>query len=232
VIRWFNHPVVAGILMMIGIIAVYTELQSPGIGIGAIVAAAAFGLYFLFSFLATEPHLLPVILFVLGAALVAVELFIFPGIVITAVAGVGLMLFGLLSVRLPGDFFAPGHNMTWRIEHVQEPMTILVIAVIGGSVGIMLVARYLPKSPLFRRFVVQGPARIEPSEQPGVSVSNRVTAVRENDTGVAETDLRPAGKINLGGNTLIAMSNGDYIDRGSRVRVIQLKGNQVVVEKI
>ncbi|MFH1708249.1 MAG: NfeD family protein [Planctomycetota bacterium] len=232
VIRWFNHPVVAGLLMMIGVIAIYTELQSPGIGIGAVVAAAAFGLYFLFSFLATEPHYLPLILFVLGAGLVVVEIFVFPGVMVTAIAGVGLMLFGLLTVRLPGDFFAPGHDMTWRMEHFQSPLISLTIAILGGSIGIMLVARFLPRTAFFNRFVVRGPAALVPSDQPGMSVSNRVTAVKEADTGVAETDMRPAGKISLGGNSLIAMSSGDYIERGARVRVLQVKGNQVIVEQI
>lgn len=48
--------------------------------------------------------------------------------------------------------------------------------------------------------------------------------------GVVFSALRPAGAIEIGGRRIDAVSDGAFIDKGARVRVIEVHGNRVVVE--
>ncbi|MHC5006852.1 MAG: NfeD family protein, partial [Planctomycetota bacterium] len=49
--------------------------------------------------------------------------------------------------------------------------------------------------------------------------------------GVAETDLRPAGRADFEGRLVDVKSVGDYIDRGTRVRVVSVGRFAIEVEE-
>jgi membrane-bound serine protease (ClpP class) len=50
-------------------------------------------------------------------------------------------------------------------------------------------------------------------------------------TGTVLTALRPAGTIELGDERIDAVSNGLFIDKGETVRIIEVHGTRVVVER-
>lgn len=50
-------------------------------------------------------------------------------------------------------------------------------------------------------------------------------------TGTVSTALRPAGKIVIGDQRIDAVSNGTFIDADAEVRVIEVEGHRVVVER-
>ena len=52
------------------------------------------------------------------------------------------------------------------------------------------------------------------------------------DLGLAESDLRPSGIVRFGLRRESAVTGGEYIDQGNRVRVVLVEGSRVVVEKI
>lgn len=60
-----------------------------------------------------------------------------------------------------------------------------------------------------------------------------MTAVKEVDKeGVTTTDLRPAGKIRIEGEIYDAVSaEGDYITKGSRIKVVDYQAGQLYVVK-
>ena len=49
-------------------------------------------------------------------------------------------------------------------------------------------------------------------------------------TGRAQSDLRPAGLADLGGRRVDVVTDGEFIEQGQPVRVIEVEGNRVVVE--
>ena len=51
-------------------------------------------------------------------------------------------------------------------------------------------------------------------------------------TGEAFTVLRPAGVVVVDGKRVDAVSSGEHIEKGSSVRVIEVHGSRVVVEKV
>ena len=81
-----------------------------------------------------------------------------------------------------------------------------------------------------------------------VKVINRVLAMKFTQTGytsaqmqykdlvgqegVALTTLRPAGMARFGEKKVDVVSEGEVVDRDSRVRVVEVKGNRVVVRAV
>ncbi|MFW6162646.1 MAG: NfeD family protein [Planctomycetota bacterium] len=51
-------------------------------------------------------------------------------------------------------------------------------------------------------------------------------------TGVARTHLRPAGTAVLDGDRVDVVADGERIDAGSRVEVVAVQGNRVVVRRV
>lgn len=52
------------------------------------------------------------------------------------------------------------------------------------------------------------------------------------DTGIAQTVLRPAGIAELNGERLNVVSEGDFIAKGEKIRVLSVDGNRICVEKV
>jgi membrane-bound serine protease (ClpP class) len=52
------------------------------------------------------------------------------------------------------------------------------------------------------------------------------------DIGRAESLLRPAGKARFGATLVDVVSQGEYINKGARVEVIERAGNRVVVREV
>ena len=52
------------------------------------------------------------------------------------------------------------------------------------------------------------------------------------DLGTAEGPLRPAGKARFGGMLVDVVTQGDYLDTGARLEVIERRGNHVVVRPV
>ena len=91
----------------------------------------------------------------------------------------------------------------------------------------MLLARYLPGLPAIRGLM---PANPTPSE---VAIDDPYRGMaRVGDPGQAETVLRPGGKARFGSMLVDVVTQGDYIDQGTPIEVIERHGNQVVVRKI
>ena len=55
---------------------------------------------------------------------------------------------------------------------------------------------------------------------------------KEGDTGVAQTDLRPAGKAQIGEVYADVLSTGDYIDKGSAIIIVSIGNGGVHVAKV
>jgi len=56
--------------------------------------------------------------------------------------------------------------------------------------------------------------------------------VRVGEEGVARTILRPAGKAEFGAALIDVVTDGEFLDRGAKVRVAMVEGDRVVVEAV
>ena len=53
-----------------------------------------------------------------------------------------------------------------------------------------------------------------------------------NKTGVTKTICKPVGKIEIEGKSYEAISNGDYLEKDSKIIVIEVDGDTIVIKKL
>jgi membrane-bound serine protease (ClpP class) len=215
----------APLLLLAGMIGAWIEFKSPGFGVAGVLSIVCFALFFAGHYIAGLTGFEVVAVFVLGVILVLVELFFFPGVIVVATLGLALMLGALLFAMV--DYY-PTRPIDFSADMFVMPLVNLGVAALLFMIVASLLARFLPDLPIFRRLVLTG----GPSEGPALQSSAPAlfpARVKAGDEGVAHTTLRPAGKAVFGGALVDVMSDGEFVEPGTRVVVLEVRGDQVVV---
>ncbi len=221
--RWITT--ISPLLIMIGFLALYIELSHPGVTLPAVVAVACFAIYFLGYFVAGLAGWEEVGLFAFGIILLALEFFLFPGHFVSAALGTVAVLAALvlaMAGHLPGGPFLP----SW--QELQVPLMKVFGSTIGAALAAMLLGRYLPESTLFRKMEL----RAATNTTEGYSASTGEAKALLGATGVAETNLRPSGKGRFGEKLVDVVTEGDLVEKGKRITIVEVQGSRVVVRKL
>lgn len=218
----------APLLLLGGIIGAYLEFKIPGASLPGIVSAVCFALFFLGHYLAGLAGWEVVALFVLGIVLVLIEILFFAhSTIVFGVVGVFLMLGSLLWAmidRYPGQTFFPTGRM------LAIPLLNLFIAIAASVVAITFLARFLPRTSLYRRFALMT------SNPPGPSLAGMPRefatplALMPGMQGIALTILRPSGKARFADHVVDVVTEGEFIAPQTPITVIQSDGMRVVVK--
>jgi membrane-bound serine protease (ClpP class) len=217
-------PGVALLLLFVGIVALYAELHSPGVGVGAFVAGICFLLFFWSKYLDGTAGWLEALLFLAGLVCILLEIFVLPGTAIFGLGG-GLLIIG--SLILASQTFVLPHN-DYQFRQLRDT----VVGLSGIAVCVVLAAiamrRFFPHSPLFNHMVLQPPSNDEMEY-----LAHRESLVDFSHLldhqGVTTTPLGPAGKARFDGQIVDVASRGEFIDRGASVTVVEVHGNRIVV---
>jgi membrane-bound serine protease (ClpP class) len=217
----------APLLLLGGIIGAYLEFKIPGASLPGIISAICFALFFLGHYLAGLAGWEVVALFVLGMVLVIIEILFFAhSTIVFGVVGVFLMLaslFWAMIDRYPGETFFP----TGRALAV--PLLNLFLALIGAAIAIAFLARYLPKTSIYRRFALMT------ANPPGPSLAG---VPREFATGlelspgtegVSLSILRPSGKARFLDQIIDVVTQGEFVPPNTSITVVRKDGMRVVV---
>ncbi len=207
VARFLTDPTIAAILLAVGVLGLVLEFFTPGTFVPAIIGLTALGLFFLGGYLAGLSSALTIILLFGGLLLVAFELFVTPGFGIPGLLGLGLI--GASIYFTFGD----------------EALQVGSYAIIGLAVGLFLIFRFLPRARLARPLVLS--SAVEEVAPPKNELESLLGAI-----GQALTDLRPAGIAQFGDRRVDVVAAGEFIDRGERIRVVQVEGPRVVVRRV
>src|SRR6266567_1446488 len=218
----------APLLLLGGIIGAYLEFKLPGASLPGIISATCFALFFLGHYLAGLAGWEVVALFILGLVLVLIEILFFAhGTIVFGVVGVFLMLASLLWAmidRYPGETFFP----TGRALAV--PLLNLFLALIGAAIVIALLARYLPRTSVYRRFALMT------SNPPGPSLAGVprefATAIdlSPGTEGISLSILRPSGKARFLDQIIDVVTQGEFIPPNTSITVVRRDGMRVVVK--
>jgi membrane-bound ClpP family serine protease len=225
---FLRAPWTSVILVMIGVTCLILELKMPGVGLPGVIAAICFVLFFwAHSQLHGQIAWLALLLFILGLVLIGLEVFVLPGFGVCGISGIILVLVSLGLV-------AYGHWPRTTHEWVRfgEKLSPFGISMLGSLVCVFLVVRYLPHIPVLNRLILKTPEE----EEDGVATpENPMHAEYQallGAVGVAATPLRPAGKTQFGDSFVDVVADGGYIMPGTRVQVIEVEGNRVVVKEV
>jgi membrane-bound serine protease (ClpP class) len=223
VAEFFREPAVCFILIMLGIIGLIMEMKMPGTTVPGVVAAVCFVLFFWAYSFVGQFTLLAVLLFVLGVILIGLEIFVFPGFGFPGIAGIVLLVSSLVLVTLER---MPQTSQDWI--SLGTTFGTFGLSLVAAMVGAFLLAWYLPSIPYANRLVLQPPGENDLEDGGHGPVNPALLGA----IGVAATSLRPAGKAQIGDDFLDVIAEGDYVQPGGRVQVIEIEGNRIVVKEI
>ena len=214
------------ILMLIGLGSLYTEIKAPGFGVPGVVGILCLSLVFFNQYLVGLANYTELFIVFIGVVLMGFELFVLPGFGIAGIAGIICITVGLLlSLQ---DFVIPDPNLPWEKELLISNMLNVLSSVLGSFLLALFILRYV-----FPRLskTVRGPYLTTPLADARLDLP-KATTLQAGQTGTAITLLRPSGKANIDGIRYDVVTQGDFVPKGSKIRVATIKGTRIVVVRL
>ena len=227
VVLWLNNMYFRALLTLVGLLGIYIEMSTPGFGVPGVIGLIAFGVLFTSSFLAGQPHWLPPVMFLVGVALLVVELFVTPGFGLLGGAGL-VLLVGSIVLALPNLGGVPKRDFEWTALYDSLVLTAGIL--VTFVVGVVALARFLPSVPILGRLVLP-PGTVSDGSSSGAAAAQEDRA-RVGDTGRTTSKLRPSGKARFGDRLVDVVAEGEFLDAGAEIRVVAVRGNRIVVRPV
>ncbi len=151
-----------------------------------------------------------ILLFITGITFIFIEIFVPGGI------------FGLCgSLAILGSIF-----LCFRY-YPSIAFYVLLLELVFAGIAIILALKFLPKTK-FGKYVIL--SKKESKNEGFVSHDNLEDM--KGKQGIALTLLRPAGKAEINGKKFDVVTEGGYVQKNGKVKVVMIKGKEVVVRKI
>ncbi len=217
-------PSLAFFCLFVGVIAMISEFKAPGVGVPGFIAAICFGLFFWSRFLNGTAGWLEAMLFVGGVFFILMELFVLPGFGIFGLGG-GFMVITAVVLAMQ-TFVWP--TTDYELEQVPYSLGSVLVIFLAMIAAVFFAKHILPKTPFLNQTMLDAP-----DEETLEEIRRRETIVDLShlvgNTGRALTPLRPSGKAKIGAEIVSVTSDGDMIEQGEKVVVVQVRGNYAIV---
>ncbi|MDR0399521.1 MAG: nodulation protein NfeD [Treponema sp.] len=236
VISLLTSGPVQAILIVLGLVMIFLEINSPGFGIPGVAAILAFATVFGAGAMLGRVGSLEIILFLIGLALLVVEIFITPGFGVMGISGFLFIGFSLLLSMQ--DFVIPRFDWEWTL--LGRNVVVVIISLIAAVTGIAAIILLGPRIRLFDKLTLRtqitgtaaGPLA------PGDSAAGAGTESGEGGPslvgkiGIAATPLHPVGRVEIDGEVYEAQAEGLFVERGRGVKVTRVRGNTITVRLV
>jgi len=212
------------LLLILGFVLAYVEFKVPGFGLPGIGSIACFLIVLFGRYLVGLADIPHIILLLVGAGLVAVELFLLPGTLWFGIAGALCVVGGLIW-----SFAGTGTGFAYPLDRqilLEESFRVVVSGLIA-LVAIWALSRLLPRTPIFNKLVLDaegGPVTSGAMLEAGGA---HAEVAHVGARGRTLTALRPVGKVVLDADESIdfeARSDGPPLEPGARIRVLEVSG--------
>ena len=218
VVRFLTNPLVAPLLLSLGVLGLVFEIKTGAFGMGGLVSLLSLGLFFGSSFIVGLAGWEEVILLGIGLLALSVEIFVLPGFGAAGVLGIVALAAAVMLAMI-------GTSPT--VADVTQALVVL-----GASLVITLAVayawiRHLPNSGRFAGLFLRGGAH-----QADGYIAALPRADLVGQEGVALTDLRPAGTAQIGHERVDVVTEGEYVPQGRAVRVVRSEGYRHVVRAL
>ena len=224
-IGFFTNPAVQAVLIMIIIGGIYMEMHTPGVGFAAAASIIAAGLYFLPIYITGIAGSWIILLFVAGFILIVLELFVVPGFGVTGISGIVCICLALL--------FGLIEHYSFSIVHVSTSSLWISFGTFFAGVILAIAAIWYLTSSHGPKWVRRHTDLTTELRNDDGFVGVDMAPVRYvGHEGVAVTDMRPAGKVQIAGETLDAVAVMGFIHAGTRVKVTRYENAQIYVKTL
>lgn len=229
IVVFITSGAIQSILILIGLVALFIEINSPGFGIPGTVALIAFLALFGTNALMGTVGSLELILFILGIGLLTVELFILPGFGVAGITGI-VLISGSLVFSMQ-DFVLP--TLDWEWDLLGRNVLTVSVGLVSAIAAIGVLALAGPRMRLFDtitlRTTISGTAGTQGSFQSTDEVPGNPLVGK---SGIALTTLRPSGRANIGGKVYSVETEGTFVEEGASLTVSAVHGNRIVVTPV
>lgn len=144
--------------------------------------------------------------------LLFLEIAVIPGFGICGISGIILLLVAL------------------GLAYYKLSSTMAIVATVVAVVGVMILIAFMiwvfPHTSLGRRFVLSETAPVDENEDSN-SYSRFLGA-----EGVATSYLRPSGIARIADERVDVITDGDFVEKGTKIKVIKVSGNCVTVAPV
>lgn len=205
-----DSDILQTLLLVVIFLSILVEIKTGGTGLGAILGLIAAGVFWSSSYVQGLVSFYHIAIFIVGIIFIIIEI-LTPTVGI--LAGIGIVaIFYSLILAMGGDINA---------------MYMMVISLVIAILIFAIIIKKLPSSRLWKKIILTNTS----SNEQGY-VSSKDYSCYLNKEGIVLTELRPAGSVNIEGNVLDVISEGSFITKGEKIRVIKIEGMRIIVRKI
>jgi len=201
-------------------------MQTPGIGFPLIAAVTAAVLYFAPLYMDGLAANWEILIFIIGIALIALEIFVIPGFGVAGVSGIILTIAGLTLGMVD--------NVVFDFENVDGSDFIqALLTVFLGLAGGIILTLYLSDKILTSKKGAFSKVALNTSQDLALGYISVDCTLKSlvGKFGIATTDLRPSGKIIVEDEYYDARAAEGYIEKGKSVKVISFTSGQLNVRQ-
>ncbi len=220
IVRFFSHPVVAPFLLSLGFLGLLVEIKTPTFGMAGAAGLLSLAMFFGSHLLIGLAGLEDVIIFGAGLVLVGVEVFVIPGFGLFGLLG-GVAILGGLYMSLLGTL--PTMPDFTRAAMVLTTSILLVLVSAWALIRSMPGSSRLARSGIFLLSRTDREVGYE-------SAPHRTELV--GTEGTAITDLRPSGTALIGEERVDVVSESEWIQAGTPIRIVSAEGYRHVVRPV
>ncbi len=227
------------LLMGVGLVMLIVEMKTPMFGLLGITGIILMLIAFFGQHVAGLAGYEAIIFLVIGVLLLALEIFVIPGTSIAGFLGALSIMFGIVwsfadvwpKPAKPGE---EGEGLGWTVsfDSIETGLVNLAITTVVVFVILGIIWKYLPKTPLFSRIVMEGqsagPSTISMG---GGTVTQEGSLPDVGSVGVVVMDLHPTGEIEIDGKRYEATVQIGTLPRGEDVIVTGYKSFALLVDK-
>ena len=222
--------IVSPLLISVGLLALFMEFKTPGLGVFGLVALVSFALFFVGNNLdGNVSGMWLFVLFIAGLILVILEFWVIPGTFVAGTVGVVLMgvalVFAMVDVDMLDSFKDTQHGLISFSALVGYPIIYMTVGLSAALLGSVFVMRYMPSLPMYSALSVS-------EELPsGTGIENH-NAELVGQQGVTVTELRPSGRVKIGDSVYEVVSQHGFVDADTAVQVVSADGMRILVDQV
>ena len=220
VVRFLTDPMVSSLLISLGMLGLFFEIKSPGWGVPGTAGVILLTLFFGSHYIVQLANVIEILLFIVGLGLLLLEIFVIPGFGVAGIAGIVCMILGLYLSLLGNLKHIGSSDFTSAAGYLSFAMILTFI-------GVIVLVKIFPHTGIWRRISL---AETQVQSK-GYRASRNYKNYRGKE-GVAISPLRPAGIGIFDGERLDIVSEGEFIEKNTPVKITRVDGYRLVVRPL
>ncbi len=222
--RWLTHPLVSGLLMSIGVLAILIELYQPGFGAPGIVGICCLALFFFGHLVVHLAGWEELLLLGIGIILLLFEIFVSPGYAIMGIIGVALIITSLTMTLISLPL-----RLSFETGLLRQALVRIIVSSLSSIALFLLAIKILPRLRVAHPLVEKATISSRANEPITTPLGSPVAQVGQE--GKAVSHLHPTGRALINSNIVEVIAEGSFIDEGTPVIVVQVEGNKIIVRE-